>query len=117
MPVSFCDVTSSTAPGRDRGVDGVAALPQDLEAGLRRQRIARRHHAVPREHFGASLRRPALRARAGHRLDARCRSRLVERGDAERVGRLRSSRSRPDQERRDHRNRDTTESSTAVRRS
>ena len=66
MPVSFCDVTSSTAPGRDGGVDGVAALPQDLEARLRRQRIAGRDHAVAREHLGAALRRasPARASRA-----------------------------------------------------
>ena len=61
----------------DGRVDGVAALLQNLEAGLRGERIARRDDAVSGEHFGATLRQPALRARAGDRLDARRRLRLV----------------------------------------
>jgi hypothetical protein len=47
--------------GGDRGVNRVAALPQHLEARLRRERIARRHHAVARQHLGAALGQPSLR--------------------------------------------------------
>ena len=52
--------------GGDRGVDGVAALAQDLEPGLRRQRIAGGDDAVAGEHLGAPLRRasPARAIRA-----------------------------------------------------
>jgi hypothetical protein len=47
---------------RDSGI-GVAAgleIVEIVERGLRRERIARRDHAVAREHFGATLRPPAL---------------------------------------------------------
>src|SRR5205085_5294712 len=35
--------------GRDGGIDGVAALLEDVDAGLSRQRIARRDDAVARQ--------------------------------------------------------------------
>ena len=45
----------------DRGVDRVAAGLQHLEAGLRRQRVRRGHHALLR----GDLRVPGLRGQAG----------------------------------------------------
>src|SRR4030095_13559680 len=62
---------------RDRRVDRVAALAQDLEPGLVRERIARGHHAVAREDLRSTLRQPALRPRPGHGLDRGARLRLI----------------------------------------
>ena len=64
-------------------VDRVPAAPHDLEAGLRRQRIARRHDPVPREHLGSPLRQPALRAGSRHGWNRGGRHRLVCGGNAE----------------------------------
>ena len=75
--------------GGDGGVDGVAALPQNLEAGLRCQRIAGRDDAVPGEHLGSTLREPTLRARTRYSRHAGVGLRLVDRWSPERVLRLR----------------------------
>jgi hypothetical protein len=49
--------------GRDRGIDGVAAPPQDLEPRLGGERIAGCDHAVPGEDLGPSPGPATLRAR------------------------------------------------------
>mgnify|MGYP003693953725 CR=1 FL=1 len=51
--------------------------------GFGGQRIARRHHAVARDHFRPALVEPALRARSAHRLDIRAGLRRVGGRDAE----------------------------------
>jgi hypothetical protein len=77
--------------GRDSRVDGVAAVSQDLEAGLRRKRIACGHHAVAGQHLRAALREPALRARSWSSGDPSARLRLVGRWAAKRIWRLRDA--------------------------
>jgi hypothetical protein len=72
--------------GRDGGVDGVAAPPQDLQPRFSGKWIARRDDAVACEDLRASLREPALRARSRHGLDRSARLRLLGRRHAERVG-------------------------------
>ena len=52
--------------GRDGCIDCVAALLQDVEARLRRQRLTRRDDAVARDDLRAMLGQPALRAIAGN---------------------------------------------------
>ena len=83
------DVEDGTC--RDRGVNGVAALPKHLEACLRRKRIARRDHAVAREHFRSPLRQPSLRPRAGGGVDRSGRRWLIGGRDAKRIRRLRGA--------------------------
>ena len=76
--------------GRDRGIDRVAASLQDVEPHLGGKRLARRHHAIPRHDFRASLREPAGRSIAGDRgAPRRLRRRVAGRhgrlGDQERA--------------------------------
>jgi hypothetical protein len=52
--------------GRHRSVDGIAALHQDLEAGLRGERLARGDHAVLGHHLGAPLGGPTIGPIAPH---------------------------------------------------
>ena len=59
MPVMFGSVTLSTAAIAIGRIDGVAAALQDVEAGLRRQRLARRDHRMA----GPRRRPPGLDAR------------------------------------------------------
>ena len=54
--------------GCDGSIHRVAALAQNLKAGLRRQRLAGGDHAVARHHFRAALRQPAFGAVARHGL-------------------------------------------------
>jgi hypothetical protein len=54
---------------RDRRVGGVAALLEDLQAGLGGQRLAGRDDAVAGEHLGASLFGPEPLPVAAHRSD------------------------------------------------
>ena len=54
---------------RDRGIEGVAARFQNLQAGLRRQGLAGGHDAVARQHFRARLRQPAAGAVAADRRE------------------------------------------------
>ena len=61
--------------GGHRGVDGVAALAQDVEPGLRRQRVAGGDDAVAGDYLRAPLAEPALRPGPGDRLDVRRRLR------------------------------------------
>ena len=52
--------------GRNRRIDRVAALLQDAQSRLRRERMARRHHAIARHHFCARLREPAFGTVTAH---------------------------------------------------
>ena len=54
--------------GCDGGVDGVAALLQDAQAGLRRERLHGRHDAVARHDLGSRLRKPSFGSIAADRL-------------------------------------------------
>jgi hypothetical protein len=48
--------------GGNSGIDRVPADAHDVEARLRRERIARCHDTVACQHFGSSLSKPPLRA-------------------------------------------------------
>ena len=52
MPFMCGSTRPSIGVDRDRGVDGVAARLENLQAHLRRERLAGRHHPVRRDHLG-----------------------------------------------------------------
>lgn len=65
--------------GRDRRIHGATAVFQHLDRRERRERNARRRHAVPRDHFrarGEALPRDAI-ARQSERRNSQCRSEHV----------------------------------------
>ena len=79
---------------RDRGIDRVTALSQDVEAGFCGEWLAGGHHAVSREDLRAMLRNPALRAVARNAFAPRRRRCRGARGHR----RLRGEQSRADTE-------------------
>ena len=66
MPALCGSIDAEHRRGCDRGVDGVAAVLQHVEAGLRGQRLARGDDAVAGEHLGAGLLRPLPQPVAAH---------------------------------------------------
>ena len=72
---------------RDRCVRGVAAILEDLQADLRRERLAGRNHTMAGEHLGASLLGPVPQPIAAHSGDAGRRVGVLLRRDPKRVRR------------------------------